>query len=253
MPGHEAVVPTGSGFRWGAQAGAALALLGLLFLLPDRAAGAPAPPSLALDNVRISLEPVVSGLARPLGIVPAGDGSGRLFIVEQGGRIRIYDSTGLRPTPFLDVQSLITSAGAEQGLLGLAFHPTYATNRRFFVYYTNTAGNIVIAQYLRSADPNVADSTSATVVLTIPHPNHTNHNGGQLQFGPDGFLYVAVGDGGGGGDPDDNAQNLGSLLGKLLRLDVDAGPPYIPAGNPFGNSLVWALGLRNPWRFSFDR
>jgi glucose/arabinose dehydrogenase len=200
----------------------------------------------------ISLVPVVTGISTPTAIVNARDGSGRLFLVQQGGQIRVYAGGQILGTPFLNIGSVIASGG-ERGLLGLAFHPSYATNRAFYVYYTNTAGNVVIARYLVSAaNPNVADPASGVVLLTIPHPTYGNHNGGQLAFGPDGYLYAGVGDGGGGGDPTNNGQNLGSLLGKVLRIDVDAPPPHVPAGNPFG-SLVWALGFRNPWRFSFDR
>lgn len=145
-------------------------------------------------------------------------------------------------------------------MLGLAFHPNYRANGLFFVYYTNTEGNIQVSRYRVSAsDRNVANKNSAAKIITIPHPNFGNHNGGQLQFGPDGFLYIGVGDGGSGGDPPNNAQNRQVLLGKLLRLDVDHGLPYqIPVGNPFvgvsdARPEIWAFGLRNPWRFSFDR
>jgi len=210
-------------------------------------------PRVAGAAPSIALIPVASGLSSPTAIANARDGSGRLFIVQQSGQIRVYAGGQILPTPFLNIASLVSSSG-ERGLLGLAFHPSYAANRAFYVYYTNTAGNIVIARYLVSAaNPNVADPASAAVLLTIPHPTFGNHNGGQLAFGPDGHLYAGVGDGGGSGDPNNNAQNLGSLLGKVLRLDVNAATPYIPAGNPFPGSLIWALGLRNPWRFSFDR
>jgi glucose/arabinose dehydrogenase len=205
----------------------------------------------------LTLEPVVSGLALPVAITHAGDGSGRLFITQQGGQIRIFDGQQLLATPFLDISSLISSGG-EQGLLSVAFHPSYAANGHFYVDYTNTAGNTVIARYTVSANPNVADSGSAVVLLTITQP-FANHNGGQLQFGPDGYLYIGMGDGGSGGDPLNNGQNLGTLLGKMLRIDVDGGSPYaIPLDNPFVSNPsaldeIWAWGLRNPWRFSFDR
>jgi len=182
----------------------------------------------------------------------------RLFLVGQQGSIRILDGATVRPTPFLDVSSLILFAG-ERGLLGLAFHPSYATNRVFFIHYTNTANAMVLARYQVSAsDPNVADPDTAEILLTVPQP-FGNHKGGQIRFGPDGYLYVALGDGGAGGDPQDHGQNLSSLLGKLLRLDIDGAAPYaIPAGNPFvslagARPEIWATGLRNPWRFSFDR
>ena len=188
---------------------------------------------------------------------PPGDTS-RLFVVEQGGTIRILLHDTLLATPFLDVSGSITSGG-EQGLLSMAFHPLYATNKRFYVYFTDVNGNIRIVRYLVSSDSNVADATSGDTVLAVAHPGQTNHNGGQLQFGPDGFLYAGLGDGGGGGDPDTNAQNKHRLLGKLLRLDVDGASGYtIPPNNPFVGDTsaapeIWAWGLRNPWRFSFDR
>ncbi len=203
----------------------------------------------------ITLQPVATGLANPVTIAHAGDGSGRLFIVLQGGRIVIFTGSQVLATPFLDITSLVLSGG-ERGLLGLAFHPSYAVNGFFYVYYTRqTDGAIVIARYQVSADPSVANPGSALVLLTVPHPGASNHNGGQLVFGPDGYLYAGLGDGGTGGA---NSQNLGTLLGKLIRLDVDAGAPYIPPTNPFvgvpgARGEIWALGLRNPWRFSFDR
>jgi glucose/arabinose dehydrogenase len=206
---------------------------------------------------QIDLQPVVGGLANPVAITHAGDGSGRLFITLQAGRIVIFDGSQILPTPFLDLSSLV-SRGGEQGLLGVAFHPAYPSNGLFFVNYTNIDGNTVIARYSRSLDPNVADPNSAAILLTINQP-FTNHNGGQLQFGPDGYLYIGMGDGGSAGDPLNNGQNLGTLLGKMLRIDVDSAFPYaIPRTNPFvgiAGALpeIWALGLRNPWRFSFDR
>jgi glucose/arabinose dehydrogenase len=168
----------------------------------------------------------------------------------------IHDGTRLLSTPFLDISALVSCCG-ERGLIGLAFHPRYATNGLFYVNYTNTAGDVVIARYAASSDPNRAQLPGAPL-LTVPKPA-PNHNGGQLAFGPDGYLYIGVGDGGGAGDVDNNAQNLGSLLGKILRIDVDGPPPYgIPAANPFvgmvgARAEIWAYGLRNPWRFSFDR
>jgi len=190
----------------------------------------------------------------------AGDGSNRLFIVEQGGVIKIAVNGVLLPTPFLNITSKVLSGG-EQGLLGLAFPPNFATSRLFYLYYTTLTGNNVVARYTMSGDPNLADSTSELIILTLSHPTYTNHNGGQLAFSPnDGFLYIGTGDG--GGTPE-NAQNNQSLLGKILRLDVESAPDpglnyRIPSTNPFFSSTVarkeiWALGLRNPWRFSFDR
>jgi glucose/arabinose dehydrogenase len=188
------------------------------------------------------------------------DGTNQLFIVEQGGQIRIFDVTtsSLLADEFLNVSSLL-STGGEQGLLGMAFDPQYAANHQFYILYTNTTGDIVIARYLRNAtDPNLADASSGTLLLTVAHPNFSNHNGGMLAFGPDGCLYAGIGDGGDSGDPNNNGQNLASLLGKLLRLDPSTGGacskviinPFILVG---GAPQIWSLGLRNPWRFSFDR
>jgi glucose/arabinose dehydrogenase len=203
----------------------------------------------------IALSPVLTGLARPLGITHAGDGSGRLFIVLQGGKILVHDAGGT--SEFLDISSLVLCCG-EQGLLGVAFHPNYASNGFFYVNYVNPANQTVIARYSVSANPDVANPNSGVPLLTVDHP-YGNHKGGQIKFGPDGYLYIAIGDGGSAGDPENRAQNLGLLLGKLLRIDVDHGTPYaIPADNPFlttpgAKPEIWAFGLRNPWRFSFDR
>ncbi|HET9580173.1 MAG TPA: PQQ-dependent sugar dehydrogenase [Usitatibacter sp.] len=215
----------------------------------------------------IALRPFASGLEFPVEIVHAGDGSGRLFVVEQAGRIRVVNADGtVRPTPFLDIVPQVRSGG-EQGMLGLAFHPGFAQNGLFFVYYTvppldpaDGGNEIRLVRYKRLAtDPNVADYGSAETILSIPHPQFGNHNGGKIAFGPDGYLYIGVGDGGGAGDSFNAAQNLLDLRGKLLRIDVDAGPRYgVPPSNPFANrdgarGEVYAYGLRNPWRFSFDR
>jgi glucose/arabinose dehydrogenase len=215
----------------------------------------------------IQLIPVASGLSNPLFVGHAGDGSNRLFIVERGGTIRVLQPGSSSPTLFLDIHTKVATAGGEQGLLGLAFHPSYAINRRFFVYYSRIAdGAEVIAEYAASAsNPDVADPTE-TVLLTIPHPTFQNHNGGMLAFAPDGtpFLYIGVGDGGGGFDSQfNNAQNKDVLLGKMLRIDVDRpdtvnGTLYSsPADNPFvgqpGRDEIFAYGFRNPWRWSFDR
>jgi glucose/arabinose dehydrogenase len=197
-------------------------------------------------------EPVAAGFLRPVDIQNAGDGSGRLFIVEQAGRILIYNNGRVSPSPFLNIIDQVGSSGNEQGLLGLAFHPRYAENGLFFVNYTDRSGNTVIARFHVSDDPNVADPASETPLLRVNQP-YPNHNGGALAFGPDGYLYAGLGDGGSGGDPQGNGQKTDTLLGKVLRLDVDSGEPYaIPADNPFGNE-IWAYGLRNPWRLSFDR
>ncbi len=203
----------------------------------------------------ISLTHFAGGLARPVAITHAGDGSGRLFVAEQGGLIRILSSGVVAPVPFLDISNLVTPAGGEQGLLGLAFPPGFNVRRSFYVNYTNRTGvgNTVIARFNLTADANRGDPASRQELMNIVQP-FANHNGGQLAFGPDGHLYIGTGDGGSGGDPLGNGQSLATLLGKLLRIDVLSGvTPYaIPAGNPFGNE-IWAYGLRNPWRFSFDR
>ncbi|MBV8547013.1 MAG: PQQ-dependent sugar dehydrogenase [Acidobacteria bacterium] len=204
----------------------------------------------------VALQPIATGLDQPVALTHAGDT--RLFITEQTGTIRIYDALGLRATPFLDIRSIVLSGG-ERGLLSVAFHPQYRDNGLFFVYYTNRNGDNNVARYKVTSDPDRADPASGTILLTIPHPTFANHNGGQLQFGPDGFLYIGTGDGGSGGDPNNNAQNLNQLLGKILRIDVDHGLPYtIPPSNPFATrpgarGEIWAYGVRNPWRFSFDR
>jgi glucose/arabinose dehydrogenase len=190
------------------------------------------------------------GLQRPVDL--QSDGSGRLFVIEKLGRIRIIENDQLVDAPFLDITDRVGSDGNEQGLLGLAFHPQYQENGRFFVNYTDTRGDTVIARFQVTSDPNVADPSSEVPLLGIDQP-FANHNGGVLAFGPDGLLYAGLGDGGSQGDPNGNAQNTDVLLGKILRLDVDSADPYaVPADNPFGNE-VWAYGLRNPWRMSFDR
>jgi glucose/arabinose dehydrogenase len=206
----------------------------------------------------LRLQPISTSLSSPVFMTAPPNDSTRLFIVQQGGLIRIFDVVGgaLLTTPFLNISSLL-STGGERGLLGMAFDPQYAANRRFYIFYTDTAGSIVIARYLRSiTDPNLADS-SAVTLLTVAHPNFSNHNGGMLAFGPDGCLYAGIGDGGSSGDPNNNGQNQNARLGKILRINPDLGGPCannIP--NPFLIGVapeVWSIGLRNPWRFSFDR
>jgi glucose/arabinose dehydrogenase len=207
-----------------------------------------------------SWQVVIDGLSSPEGMANAGDGSGRLFIVEQAGLIRIFKDGKLLTAPFLDLSEKVNCCG-EKGLLGLAFHPKYSENGYLFVDYTEKVGNTiytVIARYHVSADdPDLADPVSELRILRIEQP-FQNHKGGQLQFGPDGYLYIGMGDGGSEGDPLGNGQSLQTLLGKLLRIDVDHGEPYaVPSDNPFVNGgglwEIWAYGLRNPWRFSFDK
>ncbi|QYG04706.1 sorbosone dehydrogenase family protein [Janthinobacterium sp. PAMC25594] len=214
----------------------------------------------ATAPLALALQEVASGLDAPI-FLTAPPGDSRLFIVERPGRIRVLQNGNLLATPFLDVSPLTTTSG-ERGLLSMAFHPQYASNGYFFIYYTNLAGDIVIERRQVSAgNANVADPLSALTILTIPHPTFSNHYGGLLSFGPDGYLYAGTGDGGSAGDPPGNAQNTQVLLGKLLRLDVNASTvaqPYaIPPGNPFagtpgGRAEIWAYGLRNPWRYAFD-
>lgn len=193
---------------------------------------------------------VAEGLTRPVGLVSAGDGSGWLFVLEQPGRIRIIEDGKLISNPFLDIRDQVGDSGNEQGLLGLAFHPRYEENGYFFINYTDNQGDTVVSRFQVSAVPDQADAGSEEVVLTIAQP-YGNHNGGQVSFGPEGYLWISTGDGGLGGDPQGNAQNLNTLLGKLLRIQVDQLPYTIPEDNPFGDE-IWAYGLRNPWRFTHD-
>jgi glucose/arabinose dehydrogenase len=208
-------------------------------------------------KIRISFSRIARNLSKPVFITHSGDNNGRLFIVEKTGRIRVIRQGTLRGTPFLNLSGKV-STGSEQGLLGLAFHPDYGNNGRFYVNYTDVNGDTVIAEYHRSTDANIADPTGR-VLLKIDQP-YSNHNGGMLAFGPDGYLYIGMGDGGSSGDPGNRAQSVNTLLGKILRIDVDTqagGKQYaIPAGNPYvgktGLDEIWSIGLRNPWRFSFD-
>ncbi len=221
----------------------------------EPAPATPAAPA-SFDPNDYVLSQIAEGFVEPVFLTHAGDA--RLFIVEQPGTIRLIENGRIRPTPFLDIRQRVNDRANEQGLLGLAFHPRYAENGYFFVNYTDAEGDTVIARYSVTSDPNRADPASEKIILRLEQP-YANHNGGDLAFGPDGYLYLALGDGGSGGDPENRAQNLRSLLGKLLRLDVDNGDPYaIPADNPFVTRgevrpEIWAYGLRNPWRFSFDR
>ena len=212
--------------------------------------------------VTIQLEPVISsGLSSPVYVTNAHDLSNRLFILEQPGTIKVLQPGSSTPTIFLDIITKVLSGG-ERGLLGLAFHPQYSTNRRFFVYYTRqTDGAIQLSEFHTSVgNPNLADSTEIPI-LTIPHPGQSNHNGGMIEFGPDGFLYIGTGDGGSANDPPNNAQNINVLLGKILRIDIDhpdgmqlySSPPSNPFVGVSGADEIFAFGERNPWRFSFDR
>jgi glucose/arabinose dehydrogenase len=231
-------------------------------------------PTIALEQLNLST------LASPVFLTHAGDGSNRIFIVEQAGRIRLLKNGSLQATPFLNISGHVRSGG-EEGLLSVAFPPDYARRQQFYVYYTQLDGNNVVARFRTTSNPDLADPASEEQILALPHPNQTNHNGGQLEFGPDGYLYIGTGDGGGAGDPYENGQNHAALLGKILRINVNGqypatipngayriylpmigsnlGPRYrIPPDNPFFNQPgyrpeIWALGLRNPWRFSFDR
>ena len=213
--------------------------------------------------VTLDFQLVTVNVTNPVFITHAGDGSGRLFFVEQNGRIKVFDlnSTNLLATPFLNITGMTLFAG-EQGLLSVAFHPGYATNGFLYVYFTNPDGSSNVVARFTASPPsaNTVNTNTLQTVLRIAHPNNDNHNGGQLQFGPDGYLYIGTGDGGSGCDPPNNAQNFGSLLGKMLRIDVNnfATNYTIPPSNPFvatngARPEIWSYGLRNPWRFSFDR
>jgi glucose/arabinose dehydrogenase len=222
----------------------------------------PAAPPTPIPTVQVSNAPnfpninlyewrlVTSGLIRPVDIQAAYDGSGRLFIIEKYGTIRLFVNGTLFTEPFLDISDRVNDSSNEMGLLGLAFHPDFKQNGYLYVNYTGPGGDTYISRF--QASGNTADPASEKILLTIDQP-YPNHNGGAVTFGPDEYLYLALGDGGLAGDPLKNGQNTNSLLGKILRIDVDNGDPYtIPPDNPFGNE-VWAYGLRNPWRISFDR
>lgn len=221
---------------------------------PPEATATPSAPVTLPEPQDYQWVSVLSGVQSPIGIANAGDGSGRLFIIEQGGIIRFSENGQLSDQPFLNIKDRVGANGSERGLLGLAFHPKYKENGYFYVNYTGKDGNSVVSRF--TASGNEADPTSEKKLLGVPQP-FPNHNGGSVAFGPDGYLYLGFGDGGSGGDPLGNGQALTTFLGKILRIDVDSGDPYsVPIDNPFmtGNVAheVWAYGLRNPWRFSFD-
>lgn len=228
---------------------------------PSSASNGPAAP-FDPTGVNVDVGVAVSGLVAPLDVTNAGDGSGRLFIAEQAGRIRIVRDGALVGRPFLDITGRIASGG-ERGLLGVAFHPDYPSDPRFFVDYTDVDGNTVVSQFrVSAADPDIATPDSETVLLHITQP-YANHNGGAVEFGPDGMLYIATGDGGSAGDPGGNGRRRDTLLAKILRIDVDGSPGYgntytVPLDNPFvavagARPEIWLTGLRNPWRMRFDR
>jgi glucose/arabinose dehydrogenase len=234
-----------------------------IFLLAACLLVAIQPAAAQVDTSQYQWVEVVSGLDNPLLVTNAGDGSGRLFAVEQTGFIWVIQDGALSAEPFLDVSPLLSrdvfrGGYSERGLLGLAFHPDYETSGLFFINYTDANGDSVVARYSVSADdPNLADPTSAVTILTQDQP-YENHNGGHLAFGPDGFLYIGFGDGGSQGDPQANGQNLNTWLGKILRIDVNADTYTVPDSNPFVGQAdakpeIWAFGVRNPWRFTFDR
>ncbi len=249
--------------------GCMLACAGVAVAIFVAAAPAPAGAGTVTWPV-LELKPVVSGLSQPLAVVDAGDNSGRLYVVEKTGVIRVIEAGQLLATPFLDIHTRVRT-NSEQGLLGLAFSPDFAASGEFYIYYTHSlgtlvpsppgeddeGGDIVLARFRATADRRIADPASEERILLRNNPK-PNHNGGNLLFGPDGYLYIGIGDGGGGGDPLNSGQRLDTLLGKILRIDVTGQSGYtIPPDNPFvatGGALpeIYAFGLRNPWRFSFD-
>ncbi len=220
--------------------------------LPSCGAGTPVD-----GQPNLTTQVLASGINSPVDLQSAPGDRSRLYVVEQTGSIRLIKDNALQASPFLDLSAGVGNGG-ERGLLGLAFHPQYATNGRFYVNYTNREGDTRISEFRRSQNADLADPSSERLLIAVDQP-FANHNGGGLAFGNEGRLYIALGDGGSAGDPQNNAQNLQSRLGKILRIDVDSASPYaIPGDNPFANQTgpareVWALGLRNPWRISFDR
>ncbi len=239
----------------------AVLFMAVALLLPTAtpARSDPTSPTAVRPWPELTTPLVAEGFDRPVHITHAGDGTNRLFVVEQAGRVRIVKNGMLLPDLFLDIAARVFCCG-ERGLLGLAFPPDFADKQYFYVNYTDHRGDTVVARYhVRPGQPNTADPESEEVILRVEQP-YSNHNGGQLAFGPDGYLYIGMGDGGSAGDPHNFAQNPATLLGKLLRLDTESEvrPYAIPPTNPFTATVgyrgeIWALGLRNPWRFSFDR
>jgi glucose/arabinose dehydrogenase len=210
-----------------------------------------------LSALNLSMQPVAAGFRQPVFATHAGDGSGRIFVLEKAGRIVALAADGGNPRPFLDISDRVGSSGSEQGLLGLAFAPEFAGNGRLFVYYTDRNGDTVIARFAANAERTAADPASEVILLTAAQPA-ANHNGGIIAFGPDGYLYAGLGDGGGANDRFQHGQNLGSILGTVIRIDVSGDGAVVPADNPFvgrqdARPEIWVYGLRNPWRFSFDR
>jgi glucose/arabinose dehydrogenase len=236
------------------------AVVAALLVVAACSAAPPPTAASAIAGVPVEVTVVASGLSAPVDVTNAGDASGRVFVVEQAGRIRIVRDGGLVDRPFLDITGRIKSGG-EQGLLGLAFHPDYPTDPRFFVDYTDRDGNTVVSSFrVSAADPDQADPGSEAILLHIDQP-FPNHNGGAVAFGPDGMLYIGMGDGGSEGDPQGNGQRLDTLLAKILRIDVDgtgsATSYRVPPDNPFLTTAgaqpeIWLTGLRNPWRMRFD-
>jgi glucose/arabinose dehydrogenase len=232
---------------------------GLAAALEPRAPDVPAPTAFNPAAVNLNLSVVKAGFSSPVLVTHAGDGGGRLFVVEQTGRIKIIAGGNTLATPFLNLAHRV-SHGGEQGLLGLAFHPSYPTRPYIYVNFTDQRGYTIVNRYTVSSNPNVINPASGVRILTIAQP-YANHNGGHMAFGPDGFLYIGMGDGGSGGDPGNRAQRTDTLLGKMLRIGVNRtsrlGNYAVPAGNPYvgktGLDQIWSRGLRNPWRFSFDR
>lgn len=248
-----------------------LALLSSFFMLPLLALPAAAEPisrpvdrpesDAAVSSGQVRLRLVEDGFSAPLGIVNAGDGTDRLFVIEKQGTVRVVLNDAMKPGYFLDMRAVaggLTTNG-ERGLLGLAFHPDFETNRKLFVYYTNGGGDLVISELTANAAGTAVNVATADSLLVIEHSALSNHNGGQLLFGPDDYLYIFTGDGGGSGDPGENSQNRISLLGKTLRIDPNLSGGYTsPSDNPYhgpivGRGEIWSIGLRNPWRASFDR